>query len=173
MCRFFYIVSVHSYVKLPEGKYRLFLCRQLHNGRDCDNDSPRFVDVGAFHPIHLSNTYFFERCLGWRCLAKLGLTGWFLLWTFVNPAVGGQILWVTGVHKSLANTMKIWNQPSTVPRCWDDRFQIGLRHHWQRAGNDALPRRAVCWAKSFDAQILWGIQARWKWCRPSVPSVIG
>eukprot|EP00930_Biecheleria_cincta_P054962 TRINITY_DN41333_c0_g1_i1.p1 TRINITY_DN41333_c0_g1~~TRINITY_DN41333_c0_g1_i1.p1 ORF type:complete len:523 (-),score=87.74 TRINITY_DN41333_c0_g1_i1:14-1582(-) len=27
-----------------------------------------FVDVGAFHPIHLSNTYFFERCLGWRGL---------------------------------------------------------------------------------------------------------
>lgn len=27
-----------------------------------------FVDVGAFHPIHLSNTLFFERCLGWRGL---------------------------------------------------------------------------------------------------------
>lgn len=25
-----------------------------------------FVDIGAFHPIHLSNTFFFERCLGWR-----------------------------------------------------------------------------------------------------------
>eukprot|EP00927_Polykrikos_kofoidii_P065859 TRINITY_DN61579_c0_g1_i1.p1 TRINITY_DN61579_c0_g1~~TRINITY_DN61579_c0_g1_i1.p1 ORF type:complete len:525 (+),score=84.18 TRINITY_DN61579_c0_g1_i1:173-1747(+) len=25
-----------------------------------------FVDVGAFHPTHLSNTAFFERCLGWR-----------------------------------------------------------------------------------------------------------
>eukprot|EP00929_Paragymnodinium_shiwhaense_P088147 TRINITY_DN48369_c0_g1_i1.p1 TRINITY_DN48369_c0_g1~~TRINITY_DN48369_c0_g1_i1.p1 ORF type:complete len:473 (-),score=52.64 TRINITY_DN48369_c0_g1_i1:110-1528(-) len=24
-----------------------------------------FVDVGGFHPIHLSNTAFFERCLGW------------------------------------------------------------------------------------------------------------
>jgi hypothetical protein len=27
-----------------------------------------FVDVGAFHPLHLSNTLFFERCLGWRGL---------------------------------------------------------------------------------------------------------
>lgn len=25
-----------------------------------------FVDVGGFHPIHLSNSLFFERCLGWR-----------------------------------------------------------------------------------------------------------
>lgn len=25
-----------------------------------------FVDIGAFHPIHLSNTFFFERCLGWH-----------------------------------------------------------------------------------------------------------
>ncbi|CAE8645563.1 unnamed protein product [Polarella glacialis] len=31
-----------------------------------DNRQGVFVDVGAFHPIHLSNTYFFERCLGWR-----------------------------------------------------------------------------------------------------------
>lgn len=27
-----------------------------------------FVDIGAFHPVHLSNTLFFERCLGWRGL---------------------------------------------------------------------------------------------------------
>lgn len=25
-----------------------------------------FVDIGAFHPIHLSNTFFFDKCLGWR-----------------------------------------------------------------------------------------------------------
>mmetsp|Transcript_88094 Transcript_88094/g.184109 ORF Transcript_88094/g.184109 Transcript_88094/m.184109 type:complete len:476 (+) Transcript_88094:127-1554(+) len=25
-----------------------------------------YVDIGAFHPVHLSNTFFFERCLGWR-----------------------------------------------------------------------------------------------------------
>ena len=38
------------------------LCRRLRQTQ------LRFVDVGAFHPIHLSNTYFFERCLGWRSL---------------------------------------------------------------------------------------------------------
>ena len=31
-----------------------------------------------------------------------------------------------------------WRFEISHQRCWDDRFQIGLRHHWQRAGNDAL-----------------------------------
>jgi len=35
-----------------------------------------FVDVGAFHPIHLSNTFFFERCLGWRGLCAEPNPNW-------------------------------------------------------------------------------------------------
>jgi len=35
-----------------------------------------FVDVGAFHPIHLSNTFFFERCLGWRGLCAEPNPSW-------------------------------------------------------------------------------------------------
>jgi len=31
-----------------------------------DSDQGVFVDIGAFHPIQLSNTFFFEHCLGWR-----------------------------------------------------------------------------------------------------------
>lgn len=35
-----------------------------------------FVDIGAFHPIHLSNTFFFERCLGWRGLCAEPNPSW-------------------------------------------------------------------------------------------------
>lgn len=35
-----------------------------------------FVDVGAFHPIHLSNTFFFERCLGWQGLCAEPNPNW-------------------------------------------------------------------------------------------------
>lgn len=35
-----------------------------------------FVDVGAFHPVHLSNTFFFERCLGWRGLCAEPNPSW-------------------------------------------------------------------------------------------------
>jgi len=44
----------------------------LDGGYDADQMQPLhvgiFVDVGAFHPIHLSNTFFFDRCLGWKGL---------------------------------------------------------------------------------------------------------
>lgn len=33
---------------------------------ESDMRNGTFVDVGAYHPLKYSNTYFFEKCLGWR-----------------------------------------------------------------------------------------------------------
>merc|ERR1712194_476157 len=47
----------------------------LEEGRKAERRGV-FVDVGAFHPIHLSNTFFFERCLGWRGLCAEPNPNW-------------------------------------------------------------------------------------------------
>jgi hypothetical protein len=49
-----------------------FVYQNFFRGTEADHSSAGgtrqgiYVDVGAFHPIKLSNTVFFERCLGWK-----------------------------------------------------------------------------------------------------------
>lgn len=51
------------------------LDRSAEEGREAERRGV-FVDIGAFHPIHLSNTFFFERCLGWRGLCAEPNPNW-------------------------------------------------------------------------------------------------
>jgi len=44
-----------------------------------------FVDIGAFHPIHLSNTFFFERCLGWHGICAEPNPNWFPYFNAYRP----------------------------------------------------------------------------------------
>lgn len=62
-----------------------FVYRNFFHGTELDRpaqlsgEAPRrgvYVDVGAFHPIHLSNTFFFERCLGWKGVCAEPTPSW-------------------------------------------------------------------------------------------------
>lgn len=63
-----------------------FVYQNFFHGTDLDSEreAPQmrpsrtgiFVDIGAFHPIHLSNTFFFDRCLGWKGLCAEPNPSW-------------------------------------------------------------------------------------------------
>jgi len=85
-----------------------FVYKNFFQGSDLDVGSSAagdrqgvFVDVGAFHPIHLSNTYFFERCLGWRGLC-----------VEPNPSMHKYF----EVHRPSCELVKncVWSQPRRV-----------------------------------------------------------
>jgi len=58
-----------------------FVYQNFFHGTDLDREHEAaragiFVDIGAFHPIHLSNTFFFEHCLGWKGLCAEPNPSW-------------------------------------------------------------------------------------------------
>lgn len=62
-----------------------FVYQNFFHGTDLDSEHEAaqrplrtgiFVDIGAFHPIHLSNTFFFDRCLGWKGLCAEPNPSW-------------------------------------------------------------------------------------------------